>query len=85
MTDEDAPLAVPVTFAARYHIVTAEGKVAAVVEVGCTYTTEDGVTHAVSSALNVRDALQLAKAIADTANEAHQAAKARARDDDSRN
>jgi hypothetical protein len=85
MSDEDAPLAIPVRFAATYHLVTAEGKVAAVVEMGCTYTTEDGVVHAVASALNVRDALQLAKHIADTANEALQAAKARARQDDSRN
>jgi hypothetical protein len=85
MSDEDAPLAVPVTFAATYHLASGEGKVAAVVEMGCRWTTEDGVAHAVASALNVRDALQLAKHIADTANEALQAAKAQARHDDSRN
>lgn len=82
MTDE---LIVPVRIEARSYLATEEGKVAAVIEIRTTWTTADGVPHVMGAAYNVRDALQLAKDIADVANEGLQAAKAQARADDSRN
>jgi len=87
MTDmpDEPDLIAPARIEARSYIATEEGKVAAVIEIRTTWTTADGVPHVMGAAYTVRDALQLAKHIADVANEAHQAAKARARHDDSRN